>query len=129
VLRKRKPDPHLAAIRREFSIVAAHVDRAQRAMLASIPTSRDPGIPVAQALKGFGAALDDAAGAMAAWQDERLAEDWTRCSDALREARDEAGKLRLNAGELTFEQLNARVGDVLYPLETFADVERNLRRR
>jgi hypothetical protein len=129
VLRKRKPDPHLAEMRRAFSIVAAHVDRAQRALLASIPTARDPGIPVAQALKGFGAALNDATGAMAEWQDERLIEVWTRCSDALREARDEAEKLRVQTGNLTFEQLNARVGDVLYPLETFADVERNLRRR
>jgi hypothetical protein len=129
VFKRRKQEPGFMAVREAFDVVAARVDAAQRALLGAIPTSRDPGVPIAQALKAFGAALEDVAAAMTEWRDARVNEDWERCSDALREARDQAERLRLHAGDLGFEQLNARVGDVLYPLETFADTERNLRRR
>jgi hypothetical protein len=129
VFKRRAQDPELAAARETFNAVADRIDVAQRALLAAIPTARDPGVPIAQALKAFGAALDDASVAMEGWRDARRNEHRDRCASALKEARDQAEQLRLHAGDLDFEQLNARVGDVLYPLETFAEVERKLRKR
>jgi hypothetical protein len=66
---------------------------------------------------------------MAPWRDERVAHEWTKCVEGIREARAQAVALQRIDVDLTFEQLNARVGDLLYPLEAFADAERDFRRR
>ena len=129
LFRRRRPDPALDEVRAAFGTVAAHVDAAQRSLLAAIPTSRDEGIPLAQALAAFNDNIGRAAAGMAAWREDRVLHEWTRCEDALRAAREEAERLRLEPRVLEFEELNGRVGDVLHPLEEFADVERALRRR
>lgn len=126
---RRKRDPAFDDIRERFGRVAVHVDAAQRALLAAIPTARDEGVPLAQALAGFSQRLAEANGAMSSWHDERIAHEWTKCAEAVARARAEAERLRLEPVDLGFEALNARVGDVLHPLEVFADVERDLRRR
>lgn len=117
------------AARAAFDRAASAVAAAQRALLAAIPTSRDPGIPLAQALAEFGKLLDNATATLAEWRDEAPAHEWTKCATALACARREAARLRLEPGALDFEGLNARVGDVLHPLEAFAEVERAVRRR
>lgn len=129
VFRRRAPDPAVEALRRAFGRSAASVEAAQRALLAAIPTARDQGVPLAQALAAFAGHLDEARAAMDGWRDDALVHEWTKCADAIESARAEAARLRLEPGTLGFESLNARVGDVLHPLETFADVERALRRR
>jgi hypothetical protein len=125
--RKKQPLPE--RVRRGFAVAAGLVEGAQRALIAAIPTSRDPGVPLAEALDAFLERLDEIVGTMQAWQDDRVAHEWTICAKGVHEARAQAELLRAEQTELTFEQLNARVGDVLYPLEAFADVERDLRRR
>ena len=129
MFRKRPRDPLPEDIRRAFSVAAGVVDEAQRALIAAVPTSRDPGVPLAEALEAFLAALRTLDDAMPAWRDDRAAHEWTRCSDGIRESRIQAENLQRQDVELTFEQLNVRVGDILYPLEAFADAERDLRRR
>jgi len=129
MFKRKKTDALPDEIRRAFMRSAVLVEETQRALIAAIPTSRDPGIPLHEAIDAFTRALEIARGSVAAWRDERLAHEWTKCSQALDEARRLSEGLRLAAGGLTFEQLNARVGDVLYPLETFADVEAEIRRR
>ena len=116
-------------LRRAFGLVASQIDHAQRALLAAVPTSRDQGIPLRDALDAFIHSLDDAARGMDSWKGERLAHEWTKCSDGITEARELAAHLRERNVELTFEQLNAQIGDVLYPLEAFVDAERSVRRR
>jgi hypothetical protein len=133
-LRKRSGDLIPAAtvsdgVRAAFDRVTSTVAAAQRALLAAIPTSRDPGIPLAQALAEFGKLLREAADAMPGWRGDHTVHEWTKCSDALARAQKEAASLRLEPGTLGFERLNARVGDVLHPLETFAEVERAMRKR
>ena len=116
-------------IRRAFGATAALVDEAQRALIAAVPTSRHRGIPLGEALSAFGASLDAVDTRMPAWRHETTAHEWTKCSEGVEESRRQAAALqRANAG-FTFEQLNAVIGDVLYPLEVFADAERELRRR
>ena len=116
-------------IRKGFGRVASLVDHAQRSLIAAVPTSRDPGIPLSDAIAHFLAGLNDAEAAMQTWKDDSVAHEWTKCSDALAEARAAAGRLKNLNIELTFEQLNAQIGDVLYPLEAFVDAESRLRRR
>ena len=66
---------------------------------------------------------------MQAWKHDSVAHEWTKCSEAIEEAREAAQRLKSLNVELTFEQLNAQIGDVLYPLEAFVDAESSLRRR
>jgi hypothetical protein len=129
MFRKRRSDPLPDTIRRGFAVAAGLVDEAQRALIAAVPTSRNSGVPLTKALDSFIAALRPLDDAMPAWRDERVAHEWTKCSDGIREARDQAIAFQIIGVELTFEQLNARLGDVLYPLEAFADAERDFRRR
>lgn len=124
LLRKRRSDPAAESIKAAFEPVATAVEAAQRALLAAIPTARDPGVPLGQALAAFGVRLEQAqtaaAGLPAAWRD--------RVGAPLAEARARAGSLRLVESALGFEALNARVGEVLHPLEDVADIEREVRR-
>lgn len=129
LFRRRPPDPSIERARAGFAPVAVAVEAAQRALLAAIPTSRDPGVPLGQALAAFGSHLDAAGRALDGWDEPIIAAERGRCSAAIAAARAEAERLRLEAGPLGFERLNARVGDVLHPLEEVAEVERTLRRR
>ena len=128
LLRKRPPDPEAERVRHAFGVVATAIDAAQRALLAAIPTSRDPGVPLGQALSSFGVHLGRAADAMKTWRSDRTAEHWDRCQTGLESARAAAERLRLEPGSPGFEALNARVGEILHHLEEFADAERELRR-
>lgn len=115
--------------RRAFDVVAALVDHAQRMLIAAVPTARDPGVPLRDALDAFLLALDEIDDAMPAWRNQHVAHEWTMCRDGIAEARAAARRLRDLNIELTFEQLNAQIGDLLYPLEAFVDAERSMRRR
>lgn len=108
--------------------MAAALDAAQRALLAAIPTARDPGVPLAQAIAAFEEGLREAETLMPPWRTPGTQASHDRCAQALVQARREAERLRLEPGRLEFEALNARIGDVLHPLEVFADAERALRR-
>jgi len=82
-----------------------------------------------EALDAFLAGLAEVESSMASWKDDSVAHEWTKCSDAIAESRAAARKLRNLDVEFTFEQLNAQIGDVLYPLEAFVEAERSVRRR
>ena len=94
-----------------------------------MPTSRDPGVPLSDAIEAFLHGLDAVEAAMPSWRDETVAHEWTKCSEGITEARAAAQRLKSLNLELTFEALNAQIGDVLYPLEAFVDAERSVRRR
>lgn len=126
--RGRSPDPEIARIRRAFAELADGLEAAQRALLAAIPTARDPGVPLAEAIAGFERGLEEVASLMPAWRGEPALPLWETCRKALEEARVKAERLRLDPADPGFEALNARIGDVLGPLEAFADAERALRR-
>jgi len=123
---RRKPiDPARAAVLRGFEPFGAAVEAAQQALLRAVPTFRDDGIAIGLALAAFSEHLDEAERALAQWQ---ASPDITaRCGEAIQAARAEATKLRLEPNDLVFEALNGRLGDILYPLETVADIETELR--
>lgn len=124
MFRRRTPNPALEP----FLHMASALDAAQRGLLAAVPAPRDDGIPLAEAIASFERGLTETEARMPGWRTEETASMHEECSAALREARAEAERLRLEPGRLTFETLNARIGDVLHPLEIFADTERALRR-
>jgi hypothetical protein len=128
LFRRRPADPEAERLRDAFAAVAERLDDAQRALLAAIPTARTAGIPLALALLEFDKGLDEAETAMPAWRHDRTSALWEECEVGLREARREADRLRLEPADLGFEALNARIGDVLAPLERFTEAERALRR-
>lgn len=112
-----------------FAAVAEAVDRAQRALLAAVPTYRHPGAPLSVALDDFDAALAEVARRMPAWRSPVTDAWWRRCEDALAAAEAQATRLRAAPpGPEEFEALNARIGDVLAPLEDFAEAEQALRK-
>lgn len=125
--RRRSSDPDREAILSGFLPIGDHVEAAQKALLLAIPTFRSDGIPIGLALAEFMSRLDEATSALVTWAaPESLIE---RCREAIESAQGEARKLRLDKGDLAFESLNARVGDILYPLESIADLEVELRER
>lgn len=129
LLRRRPPpDPDLARSRTAFAALAERLDGAQRALLSAVPTARDPGVPLAQAIAELEDGLRRAEELMKEWWHPRAVEVWDQCREALATSRAEAEHLRLEPRALPFEQLNARIGDVLAPLEVFADAERWIRR-
>lgn len=105
-----------------FHRACTAIDAAQRELLSAVPTARDPGVPLAEALAGFSVGLTEAERLLDAWEHPQRA----RCAAAIGSARAEAAQLRLSPGPLGFEALNARIGDVLHPLEVFVEIERSL---
>lgn len=106
----------------------AELDAAQRALLAAVPTSRDEGVPLSDALAEFLAGLARADALMASWRTPATETIWLRCAEAIGVARREAETLRHADTTLGFEQLNARLGDVITPLEELADAAAEIRR-
>lgn len=128
---RRKPaNPEAVAAREAFRRVAAELDAAQRTLLSAVPTARDSGTPLATALDGFLAGLDRAATTMPGWRTPRTEVLWIRCSAALERSHVEAERMRSDptTDSLGFEALNARLGDLVSPLEEFADVASDIRR-
>lgn len=128
LFRRRAPDPERAAAREAFRRVAAELDAAQRALLGAVPTSRDPGVPLAEALGAFEAGLARVEALMPGWRRPATEDLWRRCASALEAAGAATERLRSEPGVLGFEALNARVGDVLSLLEEFVEAARDLRR-
>lgn len=129
-LRRKPSDPETTAARDAFRRVTMELDAAQRTLLAAVPTSRDAGLPLTEAIDGFLAGLTRAEAAMSEWRTAKTELLWRRCAEALVEARSQAQRLRDDpaAERLTFEPLNARLGDLVTPLEEFAEVAGEIRR-
>ena len=125
---RRRNDPKLAVARDAFRLCAAELNSAQRALLAAVPTSRDEGIPLAEAIDGFLAGLDRIEAKMPGWRIEQTEDAWKDCFGVLAAARAEALRVKENPPN-GFEALNARLADVIAPFEQFAYAALSLRRR
>ena len=126
--RRRRATAELAAARDAFRRCAAELDSAQRALLAAVPTARAKGIPLQEAVDGFLAGLDRLEAQMAGWRIEQTEDAWKDCFRVLAECRAEALKVKEKPPK-GFEALNARLGDVIAPLEQFAYAALSLTRR
>ena len=125
---RRRNDPKLDKAREAFRLCAAELNSAQRALLAAVPTSRDTGIPLDEAIDGFLEGLDRLETQMPGWRIEQTEDAWKDCFGVLATARAEALRIKENPPG-GFEALNARLGDVIGPFEQFAYAALSLRKR
>ena len=126
--RRRSAGRELTAAREAFRRCASQLDSAQRALLAAVPKARDPGIPLEEAVDGFLERLDRLEAAMPGWRIEQTEEVWKNCFRVLAESRATALAVK-ESPPRGFEALNARLADVIAPLEQFAYAALSLRRR
>ncbi len=119
--------PQFAETLRAFGVTLQHVEEAKAALVRSVRSGRIQGIPLAAGLSSFEDGLRLASGSMPAWRRPETEEHWRRCERALSDALQRAHRLRLERSPELYEELIGEVGDLLDPLEAFADAAAGLR--
>lgn len=127
----RKPllPDELASAWQAFMDCAQVVESGRRVLLSTLPTGRIEPAPIAVGLDALRGALADARDWMPRWEVDEVRPDWEDCRDAMDEAEanlDEVARVAASTGEL--EELLEAVGEVVAPLDAFADAERTWRR-
>lgn len=130
---RRRPDlpPEHADAWRAFLDCAQVIESGRRVLLGTLPTGRVEPAPIAVGVDAVQAAIDDARGWMPGWRldDEDLRAEWDACAEALDEAADGCDSVREVAAETDeLEVLLEAVGEVVQPLDAFADAETVWRR-
>lgn len=113
--------------RAAFSEVVAAIERGKTALVSAVPTARNQGTPLAEALHTFETAIRRARAGMDGWRTAETEEIWEASSSALRDAAERAERLRLEAPSLDYEGLVMTLGDLMAPLDVFADAARRFR--
>lgn len=106
---------------RAFRVTLRHVEEAKAALVLSVRSGRIQGVPLATGLSAFEEGLHRALGSMPAWRRSDTEKHWRRCERALSDALQRARRLRLERSPEIYEELIGEVGDLLDPLEAFAD--------
>lgn len=128
MFRRRRLPPHLEQARAAFLRVVRPVEQAKAELVEAAPTSRTAGRPLAEALFGFEASLEDAAASMGDWRVEELETEWRACDEGVRESLRLARRLRLDVEPPEgFEALIATLGDLMAPLSAFESAEERFR--
>lgn len=90
--------------------------------MAAVPSPRGlQAVPLADALFRFENGLRLAAGELADLPGGRGPDAWRACRDGLEESLRRAERLRLEAPVLDYESLVAALGELMDPLDAFAD--------
>jgi hypothetical protein len=127
--RSRRPvPPDAALIRPAFEAVLGRVEAAKAALVAAVPTARVEGRPLADAVLGFEEELRAALSGMDAWRRKEHEPLWRDCRDGIEDALRRAERARVVAPALDFEALVDLIGEMMAPLDPFADAERTLGR-
>lgn len=129
---RRKPDlpPDLHTAWWSFVDCAEVIEAGRRVLLGTLPTGRVEPAPIGVGTDAIRRSIADARAWMPAWRLEALEEDWRGCVDALdtaERALQEVDEVAATTDEL--EELLTILQDVIDPLDTFADAEREWRRR
>jgi hypothetical protein len=120
MLRRRRLPPELDTALDGLRAVVMQVEEAKRAMTATVPTTRLPGTPLAEALLELEERLGEARALMPAWRDPAVEPEWRACDAAIAESLRRATELREQAPELGgFEGLIWAIDRLLAPLEAF----------
>jgi hypothetical protein len=119
--------PEFAETLRAFRVTLRHVEEAKASLVLSVRSGRIQGIPLAAGLSAFEEGLRRAFDSMPAWRRPETEEHWRGCEQALGDALQRAGRLRLERSPAIYEELIAEVGDLLDPLEAFSDASAGLR--
>lgn len=130
VARYEKKAVEDAQMRRAFAAfgqVVASVERAKEALVVAAPGRRGPGVQLAEALWGFGTGIQEARDQMAGWRTAETEEVWQSCLSALDQSARSAEELRLGVPPEGYEELYARLAELMAPLEAFGDAARRFR--
>jgi hypothetical protein len=115
-----------------FRRVVTEAEAAKDAMTSTVPSTRLPGAPLAEAIAEFEDRLRHARELMPAWRHPDVEDEWLACEAGIDESLQRAARLREDPPELGgFEGLIWVVDQVLAPLEAFeaaAERFRTLRR-
>jgi hypothetical protein len=111
----------------DFAQVLRIVEDAKEALVAAVPGRRGAGAPVAEALWAFESGVDDALKRMASWRTSETEGAWLSCLSALEETARSAEELRLGEPPQGYEELYARLAEIMEPLDAFADAARRFR--
>jgi hypothetical protein len=132
VWRRSRPDPAAEAAWEGFLGFARALDEGSRALLATVPSARRPGAPLAASVAGFLAGLEAARAELPAWDHPALAGAQAASVAALDAAERAARDLPAASDGLEFEHRNERVADVLdelLPVQAAERAVRDLRRQ
>jgi hypothetical protein len=125
VLRRRQPDPAAERAWAAFSEFARALDEGSRALLATVPSARRPGVPLDAGVAGFLAGLAVARELLPGWAPAGV--DQAPALAALDAAEARARGLVDASAGLDFEHRNELVGDVLDELAPVRAAEAALR--
>ena len=113
-----------------FLDCAQAIEAGRRVLLGTLPTGRVEPAPVAVGVDALHQSLEDVRAWMPTWRLPELAEDWEDCAAAVDEAEAQCDELLKVAAETNeLEELLEAVGEVVAPLDAFADAERAWRRQ
>jgi len=119
-VRRRRLPAHLVEAYEAFRALVPGLEAAKEALMTSVPSTRLPGRPLAEALLGFEEGLRAVEAGMDAWRVPEVEADWVAARDGLRRALQLAERLRLEAPDPGgFEGLIGLVEELLAPLEAF----------
>ena len=131
IRRKRLPEELERSLVR-FRDVVGEVEAAKDVMTSTVPSTRLPGTPLAEAVAEFEDRLGRARDLMPVWRHPEVEDQWLACEAGIDESLARARRLREDPPELGgFEGLIWVVDQVLAPLEAFeaaAERFRTLRR-
>ena len=131
IRRKRLPQ-ELEGSLALFVMAVEHVEAAKDAMTSTVPSTRLPGTPLAEAIAEFEDHLVRAKELMPAWRHPDVEAEWLACESGIEDSLARARRLREDPPELGgFEGLIWVVDQMLAPLEAFeaaAERFRTLRR-
>ena len=112
---------------RLFEAAAERVEEGKAALVAAVPTARVEGRPMAEAVLDFERELRSAGGLMEPWRRSEHEALWIACRHGLEVALRRAERARLQAPSLDFEALVELIGEIMEPLDPFAEAERVLK--
>ena len=124
--RPERPSPD-ATPPSAFEATVIAVERAKDALVAAVPSPRGKQRrTVAEAVLEFEGEIREAATLMDGWRGTEIEEEWRACAQAIEESLRRAERLRLEAPPLDYEGLVSALGDLIAPLEAFAEAEQRL---
>jgi hypothetical protein len=111
---------HLEGSARAFDNLLPPLGRAEAALIGSVPGTRLPGRPLAEALSEFEDGLREVREGMDGWRSPDVEPEWVACSRGLEEALALADRVRTDGVQPEgFEGLIRLIGDLLAPLDAF----------
>ena len=120
ILRRKRLPEHLEAPSHAFDELIRPLERARAALTESVPGTRLPGRPLAEALSEFEHGVRELRDRMDAWRAPEVQAEWDACTRGLDEALALADRVRTSGAEpIGFEGLIGLIGDLLAPLDAF----------